>query len=382
MTEEEILQLAILNNTKSTPSLSGLLDSDQQKGLLAGLGALSLFMPRPAGTNTATNLINNLQLGAKLVAPKRNIFPPKESAFQQEVGKAQGKLYSDVMAQGQSATQNQQIIDNLLALKNRVTTGTGDKTVFYQQIETFAQNLGLENVALPKNDFAALQALDTIANSQSLQRLSSFKGSTSDKELDFIGKTNLGKNLTPVAFDIKYQIDSRANQLSVVRARAMDEYTQSGKLMPNTKRLLPSGDTVGFDTFFKLQAKRNGFDLETIGDDGKTRLLTGDELNDLKMVQNSKIRLLNETQYNDMDIALDLRTNKMDYFNPNRWQESEDPQGNTVYKFQFPKVKDGDKEFVEVPDIYLNEQGKLDEEKFKKYFVISPAGYQRITRGK
>ena len=156
------------------------------------------------------------------------------------------------MAQGQSAPQNQQIIDNLLALKNRVTTGTGDKTVFYQQIETFAQNLGLENVALPKNDFAALQALDTIANSQSLQRLSSFKGSTSDKELDFIGKTNLGKNLTPVAFDIKYQIDSRANQLSVVRARAMDEYTQSGKLMPNTKRLLPSGDTVGFDTFFKL----------------------------------------------------------------------------------------------------------------------------------
>ena len=143
------------------------------------------------------------------------------------------------------------------------------------------------------------------------------------------------------------------------------------------------GGTVGFDTFFKLQAKRSGYDLETIGKDGSSRLLTNDELNDVKMIQNSKIRLLNETQYEDMDIALDLRRNKMDYFNPNRWEETKDPQGNPVFKFKFPESKDKEtgKMVVNVPDIYLNEQGKPDIEKFKKYFLISPAGFQRITRG-
>ena len=81
MTEDEILQLSILSNQRQQPTLAGLLDKEQQLTLLSGLGALALAMPRPAGTNVATNLVNNLQLGAKLIAPKTSLFPPKESEF-------------------------------------------------------------------------------------------------------------------------------------------------------------------------------------------------------------------------------------------------------------------------------------------------------------
>ena len=373
MTEDEILQLSILSNQRQQPTLAGLLDKEQQLTLLSGLGALALAMPRPAGTNVATNLVNNLQLGAKLIAPKTSLFPPKESEFQKKIGEGQGNLYNETIKAGRDASSQQITLDNLNALYSRIGGGGPEKQL-YADIESYARTLGIENFTMEQSKFGALQALDTIANTQALKKLGSFKGSTSDKELDFIGKTVAGSSLTPESFKIKYTIDSRANQLAVIRAQALEEFTQQGKFMPNVTRVY-GNEKIDFETFFKIKAKNNGFDLEQMKDGTPTLL----ETFDLKSLKNSKIRLLNQEQYKEMDIALNIRNSDFGYFNKNNWKVN-NKDGKTYYTFEgFKKSKDGK---IDIPNEYLNDEGGIDKEKFRKYFILSPTGFQYISRGK
>ena len=345
---------------------------NEKKLLLSLLGVAGLAMPRPAGTNAVTNVINNLALGSKMLQTSSSLFPKPQTAYEKKVDDTAGDIYKNILERADRASQNLQTLSNVRLMYDKLDE-VGDVGRFGQfrgEIEQWGRSIGIENLGLSEESNSWYQALDKIHASLSMDALANFKGAISDKELAFVREAALGPGMSSHAFDIKYNMDVRMEQLARIKADALQQFTEFGKFKPTDKRMI-GNESVGFDTYFKMYASQNGFNLE----DSKEDLIDMTKEGSLKDLRLGRIRVLSEDQYKSMEVYSSL--DKLEYYNTEKWKLGNDG----LYEFQWT-VKDGK---VQIPERFLTKDEKNEYSiapEYERFFNLVERDYAKIKKRK